>query len=45
MKLKINKTFTKNERKKNQMNKDWTEKNKTWQIKIEGLKKIQIKFI
>ena len=27
------------------MNKDWVRKNKTWQIEIEGLNRIQIKFV
>jgi hypothetical protein len=27
------------------MNKDWVGKNKTWQIGIEGLNRIQIKFV
>jgi hypothetical protein len=44
--LKIKNIFTKGSRKKNnKKNKDWTGRNKTWQIKIEGLNQKQIKFV
>jgi len=47
MKLKINKTLTKMSRIqiRNQKNKDWIEKNNTWQIIIEELNSKQTKFL
>jgi len=43
IKLKTNKIFRKGSRKK--FKKNWIEKNKTWQIRIEGINWKQIKFL